>query len=875
MELGVNLESGLAYLAQEDSQETKTIKVDGEDVGVKASGSMAVIYANSKKSRAYKVPIAEDDEIEIEVEKQEAYQAAIDRERIRYRQIEQEIGDSPSFLKYYDEEGWFERNGSKVQALALELLEGECLKLERLSPRLFIFVLGELFAAICQYAKIGIIHRDLYEGNILVDSGLNRVVVIDFGMSKHKDESDTGSQAVPTAPSYKMTEARRPKQERDNIRSDVYCVGLIIYKYLKSKEVFDGQAHRDTVKQSAGDTVSSKLGFDDSSKYKAPLPSVKNSSSKKFNDVKFLESLGDKCWRDTGPRKKNGPPTVDQEGYDAIPRISPSEALQLIIDHLYGAQIGVPSNANTESALSLDEESLAVKREYNAQNFAPDTGGLHDDRLETEASEEAGSGSLASELPAIGCSTKSPGAYLGRHVISRHFITAGTFFFCAVSILAFAAAFLYRREAISATDNVDSIAAIWLEGIANNSVPSTDELLKNSEQLLKILEGVNNRSQFKSFFNGLQKLSAIKADKGQINVAAEETGDLYAKAIGVDSEDILRNYLSRSSDDWKKLAFNMYSNSFSSKNPSLQYKYVLDLCGDIYGNYGDFLFDIDSSDICAKRAYEVSEGFRRELSNISEDFPQSPWKPLAMFKLAQCKDNLYKVLQDDKKAMDLSLGVKYGYHDALLDCVRFETSQKGDTASLKGIPELKADIAYNFGWSIFRPFSPLGVNWVEKNNSERQTLKSRLDDFTKLRDNRKMLEIEGAKPQILAKYTSGLYLIAMDLIESQPKNDNSRGTDGIDVTAPSDFVAPLRDSLDSKKYLDDEGFIKVFVGLPGFEKGEKTDPRFDKYMLRLLIKAGRIAGKDREVFFSKICEVAIIKEADLNELSHEVWPQTD
>ncbi len=99
-----------------------------------------------------------------------------------------------------------------------------------------------LFIQLCeavQYAHHkGVIHRDLKPGNVLVDcDSAPRPVIIDFGIARAvevprgRERTVHGSTPLGT-PAYMSPEQADPLRERVDTRTDVFSLGMILYKLL-------------------------------------------------------------------------------------------------------------------------------------------------------------------------------------------------------------------------------------------------------------------------------------------------------------------------------------------------------------------------------------------------------------------------------------------------------------------------------------------------------------------------------------------------------------------------------------------------------------------------------------------------------------------
>lgn len=133
-----------------------------------------------------------------------------------------------------------------VHFITMELIEGESLRvrlarLERLPAPTAITLAWQLCQGLQAAHEMGVIHRDLKPGNILIDE-LGRAVVTDFGvastLAEEVDGSEDRAQGVGT-PMYMA-----PEQVTGtplDARADVYALGLVLYEMLTGRPAFSGQ----------------------------------------------------------------------------------------------------------------------------------------------------------------------------------------------------------------------------------------------------------------------------------------------------------------------------------------------------------------------------------------------------------------------------------------------------------------------------------------------------------------------------------------------------------------------------------------------------------------------------------------------------------
>lgn len=115
-----------------------------------------------------------------------------------------------------------------------------------------------IFASICkamQYAHDkGVIHRDLKPQNVILGD-YGETIILDWGLAKFVDEEDRISEqesvggrsvqvtvpgAVMGTPAYMSPEQAKGEVEKVDHRSDIYCLGVILFHILTGKLPFEG-----------------------------------------------------------------------------------------------------------------------------------------------------------------------------------------------------------------------------------------------------------------------------------------------------------------------------------------------------------------------------------------------------------------------------------------------------------------------------------------------------------------------------------------------------------------------------------------------------------------------------------------------------------
>jgi hypothetical protein len=153
----------------------------------------------------------------------------------------------PNTIEIYD----FGRTPDGIFYYAMEFVSG--LSLKQLiamegampSPRV-IYILRQVCGSLKEAHALGLIHRDIKPGNIMLcqrAGDFDVVKVVDFGLAKNVERPATRELTAPETiagtPLYIAPERLRGSDEVDG-RCDLYSVGAVGYKLLTGKDVFEG-----------------------------------------------------------------------------------------------------------------------------------------------------------------------------------------------------------------------------------------------------------------------------------------------------------------------------------------------------------------------------------------------------------------------------------------------------------------------------------------------------------------------------------------------------------------------------------------------------------------------------------------------------------
>ena len=127
--------------------------------------------------------------------------------------------------------------------ITMEYVSGEDLKsFIRRSRQLVvgtaIFIAEQVCEGLAEAHRVGVIHRDLKPGNIMIDKEGN-AKIMDFGIARSISvKGITGAGAMIGTPEYMSPEQVEGKEVDQ--RSDIYSLGIILYEMLTGQVPFEG-----------------------------------------------------------------------------------------------------------------------------------------------------------------------------------------------------------------------------------------------------------------------------------------------------------------------------------------------------------------------------------------------------------------------------------------------------------------------------------------------------------------------------------------------------------------------------------------------------------------------------------------------------------
>ena len=90
--------------------------------------------------------------------------------------------------------------------------------------------------------RAGLVHRDLKPSNILIDE-VGKPHITDFGLAIREDLQDLRTGEIAGTPHYMSPEQVRGETHRLDGRTDVWAIGVILYRCLLGRQPFSGRNH--------------------------------------------------------------------------------------------------------------------------------------------------------------------------------------------------------------------------------------------------------------------------------------------------------------------------------------------------------------------------------------------------------------------------------------------------------------------------------------------------------------------------------------------------------------------------------------------------------------------------------------------------------
>lgn len=126
--------------------------------------------------------------------------------------------------------------------IVMQFIEGQTLqqKLDRegaLELRQILRIGSQMAAGLAAAHKHGLIHRDVKPANVLLENGVERVKITDFGLARAADDLDmTQTGVIAGTPQYMSPE--QAKGEPIDTRSDLFSLGSVLYSMCTGRPAF-------------------------------------------------------------------------------------------------------------------------------------------------------------------------------------------------------------------------------------------------------------------------------------------------------------------------------------------------------------------------------------------------------------------------------------------------------------------------------------------------------------------------------------------------------------------------------------------------------------------------------------------------------------
>ena len=150
----------------------------------------------------------------------------------------------PSIVAVYD----VGRTGNHGVFVVFEYVEGrnlsELIETERLSPSQVAALLIPIAEAAHYAHCAGLVHRDLKPSNILLDAS-GHPHISDFGLAIREDLQDLRTGEIAGTPHYMSPEQARGETHRLDGRTDVWALGVMLYRCLLGRQPFSGRNYNE------------------------------------------------------------------------------------------------------------------------------------------------------------------------------------------------------------------------------------------------------------------------------------------------------------------------------------------------------------------------------------------------------------------------------------------------------------------------------------------------------------------------------------------------------------------------------------------------------------------------------------------------------
>jgi len=130
----------------------------------------------------------------------------------------------------------------EVPYLVMRYVPGESLqaRIDRIGPielKQILRIGKQVTAGLAAAHSQGLIHRDVKPGNVLLEEGIDRALLTDFGLAQTLDDANaTTSGVLPGTPQYMSPEQARG--EKLSVQSDLFSAGSVLYSMCTGRAPF-------------------------------------------------------------------------------------------------------------------------------------------------------------------------------------------------------------------------------------------------------------------------------------------------------------------------------------------------------------------------------------------------------------------------------------------------------------------------------------------------------------------------------------------------------------------------------------------------------------------------------------------------------------
>jgi serine/threonine-protein kinase len=148
--------------------------------------------------------------------------------------------DHPNIVPVWD----FDEDSKKCVRLVMPYVDGvdleDLISVGMLPVSVSIYVIISILRGLAHAHSLGIIHRDIKPGNILI-SRAGAVQIVDFGLARDPDGIHLAAQLDAGTSGFMSPEALQSGWQ--DARSDLFAVGAIFYELLTGTRAFPGSHH--------------------------------------------------------------------------------------------------------------------------------------------------------------------------------------------------------------------------------------------------------------------------------------------------------------------------------------------------------------------------------------------------------------------------------------------------------------------------------------------------------------------------------------------------------------------------------------------------------------------------------------------------------